>query len=181
MQVNQSTSPNFGQLKIIKTPELIKGLKNEKIEVLNKVKEAGEKLKDTKFYNIIIRHDATITDIPAIHLESPIKAYFGVFASEYYKKIVFNKDNNVLAIDNTYGISRFPSETAGRAEYTVWGGYEMFYDTLNDIDILTRIALELDKAAVTKCNKKVAAKAAEAAYQKEVDTSIDDLLANFGE
>lgn len=179
MQVNQSTSPNFGQLKVVKSDQVTKALRSERIENLTMIKKVGEKLKDTQFYNLLIKYDSEKGSLLP-KLESTADAYFGIFKSERFKNITFNHNTDTMLIDSVYGIKKHLSNTVGMKEYDIWGvaGYQ--YDHINDIDCLSDLVLELDKAAIKNYNEKIAAEKAALAYQKEVDDLTNNILADFG-
>ena len=174
MQVNQSTSPNFGKLKALKSPTLTKALQNEKVETLRTIQEVGEKLKDTKFFDLQLfaPHSSKIT----FDIISPQDAPFEPFSSIKCKKVCHGANKNVLVLNNVYGIGK--SYVNGIAKYNVWNCVN---DPVTDINELADIVLELDNAAIAKYNEKVATKKALELYQKEVNELTDEILKDFGE
>ena len=174
MQVNSTTSPNFGQLRISKSPELTKALRSQKKETLLSIKEAGEKLKDTKFFDLKIAGVATGLSCAIF---SAKEAFFAPFESEKFGRIKNGRDKNVLMFGNLYGVAK-TSYDDKTSQYNVW---DVTNNVVNDVEALTNIALELDKVAVAKYNEEIAAKTAQNLYQKEVDALSDEILNDFGE
>ena len=176
MQVNSVQSPNFGKLRVEASPKLVNALKNEKVETLRMIQEVGEKLKETQFYDVVVRHNAKTGDL-VTKLVSKTNAYFGVFESKKFKNI---KKNDAIMLNDTYGIGRYLSEQLKEAEYNVWGIGNARYDKLKDLDLLSNIAIDLDKAAIKNAEEQLRLSKANELYQKEVNALTDDIVNVFG-
>lgn len=177
MQVNQSTSPNFGKLQIVKSPTIANVLEKQSVDNLQKIKNVGEVLKNTKFFNIVIT-DKNNYLVPQI--ESSIDAYFGTFYSKIFNDIKYSLKENTIMLDKTYGVARYKSEDGTKATYNVWN----CFGNVNNIDALetlSMIALELDREAIKRYNEKTVADKAQREYEQAISKLANDVLAEFAE
>lgn len=180
MQVNQSTSPNFKQLRIKRSPELVEVLKNSRPETLKNIQEAGNILKDTKFFDVVLK---CFPNTSSIHTEivSPSKAYFGNFESKIFKNVIKSGENSI-SLDDTYRVYRNIDEYMdnSRASYLVVTDSHKVLG-LGSIKELSNIAVELDGAAIREYNKRIGASNAKDLYPRTSNALINDVLMNFGE
>ena len=176
MQVNNSTSPNFGKLMIKKTPEAEVVLKNQSKEVLNGLKEAGQQIKNTKFFHLLVDEKGYLA------LRSEKGAYFGPFISQIFKSNgKTGSDINTVLIGDSFGIHQLNSvDENGLVKYNVWGYAGSVLDSIASAPSFCKIVLDLDQAAIKDYEKKQAALEAEKQYQKEVDSKVGELFDSFG-
>ena len=171
MQVNSVQSPNFGKLRVEASPKLVNALKNEKLETLKMIQEVGEKIKDTKFYDLKIFY--SIQKGLECALVSTKDTPWGDFSSDKNKEL----KPDTIKYNNLYRISRY-CYSKKENEYSVWNIND---DIVNSPKELAEVALLLDEAAVKKYNEQAAEKAKKILYQKEVKTLVDEILTNYGE
>ena len=179
MQVNQSTSPNFGKLKIVKTPALESALKKENIETLSKIAAAGEKLNNTKFFDIVLKTEPQKDVLKAV-IVSPLDAYFGSFSTESCN-VSQDKNTKSLLFNDICRIARYTSDNQQEAFYNVWGLGSYIYEKASDIATLSQVALEMDKAAVQKYNERIALEKSQREYDAQVASITACLIDKFGE
>lgn len=185
MQVNNNTqSPNFGMALRI-NPKATENLKKCSIETIKKLQEAGEELKDTKFYHVAVDENL------GCKIESEGKPYFGLFEDEENRITTSygtkkEKDTNVTA-DNIImikqgntslgGVGKYIPYMESKPTYNAWG-YNA-YNQVGDIKQLSTIAKLLDKAAVAKYKEECAAAILKKAKEQEVSNAVDDLMKNY--
>ena len=176
MQVNNSTSPNFGRLIVRRNPETEKALKQQTPQILEKMKECGNKMKNNEFFHVV-------ADGKKLLLRSTPNAYFGKYYSNYYKDAIdYDATANTLLLGNVYGVHQLIGRDVDNfVEYNVWGIAKDPVNRYDQIETLTKLATELDGAAVDAYKKAVAAREAEDRYRQEVDTKVNDLFDNFGD
>ena len=171
MQVNSVQSPNFGKLRIVNSQKLVEAFNNEKLETLKMIQEVGEKIKDTKFYDLKIFYSSQKGLECA--LVSTKDTPWGDFSSDKIKEL----KPDTIKYNNLYGISRY-CHSKKENEYSVWN---MNDDIINSPKELAEVALLLDEAAVKKYNEQAAEEAKKILYQKEVNALTDEILKDFGE
>ncbi len=182
MQVKSvQSSQNFGMSLRIKNPtETAKALRELPIDVIRSYKEAGEALKDTKFYHVEVGPD----------LKPQIVSKKGAFWGPVKDMVNGRKisslshENDNLGIGRVYGVSRLRSGEAaedGMVHHNVWTSY----DTVTDgkkaftMESLADVATTLDAAAVDFAKKAAAQETAAAAAKLEAAEEVEGLISKF--
>lgn len=160
MQIyNNIQSPSFGQMNIDKAAE--KKLSECSVDVLKKVKKAGKALRKTKFFDVEIDQNLNCKMV------SSSEAYFGLFKGRVFKNVHHGKQNNILSLDDKFGVSRYGIwNNPAMCGYDLWGNQILGkLNSIEDIDTIALVAKELDRAAVkgakgqeSKSNNKIAIK-----------------------
>ena len=169
MQINNSSSPNFKALII--EPGAKNALRTCNMSQLTKINDAGNLLKDTKFYNL--RIDETLKCHLELAKDKVQDFFFGVFKPvKYFKNVKQGKDNNIILFDNMYGVAKLNLE--GKPGFNVWNvlGAKVGVD---DIDGVAKVVKELDVASEASSK----AQALAIKLQEEIDVKVDDLLNKF--
>lgn len=173
MNVNYNiASPNFGMaLRIKNTPKVAERLKEQPAEAIQCLKEAGEILKDTRFFHVTLGEDL----VPRIIGKKG--AYFGV-SEEALLRRPHGVSEDMLVLDDVFQIERKQGLNPESAfnEYSVFSFPVGMLDRLKDANVLANIANELDTAAVEYLNKQ----AAITAQKQKTSRLVDSLLGEFG-
>ena len=171
--INNVQSPNFGMaLKINKWAK--KDLCKMSMKTIQDLQKAGEELKDTKYYHVVVDNNLEVG------IKADKDAYFGPFKTKDYQAILYS-DNDLRIRDNTeiyslYGVSRMFLDGSPNPIFCAWGPEGSCYNVLQ-IKSLTKIVKILDDAAVAK----YAELDAKMAEQAKVSGAVDKLLDTFGE
>jgi hypothetical protein len=160
-------------------------LKTLPADTLSKIKEAGELLKDTKYYH------AKINEELEAKLVSENNPYFGLFRTERHTthpgeartlcgKVV--PANNIVIIDDNkgftnYGVAKY--EKKGEPQYSVWGAFGI-YDRAGEVREIARAAKILDDVAIQKATEAAEEQAIAAKHRAEIEKEVDDLMSKFG-
>ncbi len=184
---NSSSNQNFGMaLRIEKGAQ--KKLEKCSIDTINMLKEAGEALKNTKFYHVEVGDDLSAK------LVADKDAYFGLFKlhdiytarshglTKSEGKLI--EDKRIIRIDNTcgrteFGVGRYIPYGETQPFFNVWGPVGA-YNTVNDVPVLTKVAKILDGVAAEKSYAATVQEAAEKAEKTEVQKAVGSLLDTFG-
>ena len=174
MQVNNSTSPSFRALIIEQGAR--NSLKECNMSQLTKVQEAGNLLKDTKFYNV--RIDEKLKCHLEVAKDKFQDFFFGLFKpTKFFERVRQGSSDNIILFDTLYGVSKLGGKH-GIPTFNLWG-YVGGPLGINDIDGLSKIAKELDIASEQKFNEKMTKKFEDAKMQEAINTKVDDLLNKF--
>ena len=169
MQINNSTSPNFKALII--DPGARNALRTCNMSQLTKIQEAGNLLKDTKFYNLKIEN--TLKCRIEVAKDKIQDFFFGVFKPvEFFKDVKQGKDSNTILFDNMYGVAKLNLE--GKPGFNVWNVFGEKVDVY-DIDGVAKVVKELDVASEASSKAQALANK----MQEEINTKVDDLLNKF--
>ena len=192
MNVNRvQHTPYFTSLYIKKGPETETKLNMLPLETSNKILEAGKLLgKDgdegaTKYYHVEVDENLKCK------LVSNADAYFGLFNNEEYKtsygKAKANgvdvEDKNIIMIQtknghSIAGVSRMYQD--GTLTYNAWGVSGVSYTTIEDIDMLAKLAKILDGVAAEKYKEQVKKQQEVEAERKAVIQNTNQLLNLYG-
>jgi hypothetical protein len=154
-------------------------------DTLSKIKDAGELLKDTKYYH------AKINENLEARLVSENNPYFGLFRTERHtthlgedRKVgnkVVQAENIVIVNDKSglsnYGIAKY--ETEGVPRYNVWGAHGI-YNRAGEVGEIAKAAKILDDVAIQKAAEAAENKSIAAKLQAKIDNEVDDLMSKFG-
>ena len=179
MHVNSSTSPNFRALKIMKTPESINSLKKLSPKNLKEIKDVGEKIKDTKFFDILlvgcnlsglISTKASIASNKELNLKS-----YGDEKTEFYEK----KPSHYI-LNNKYSIQRFNDAEKSHYNVTISKPTHDLKYGIDDLKELADVTLELDNIANNLEKKDAIEKEILIRKQEEAEKLTNELIDSFG-
>ncbi len=171
MQVNKisNNAASFGMaLKI--TPAAKEALQNTTLETIQKLQKAGEELKDTKFYNLVIGEKLC----PCV--STRYNAYLPPFSFSIpdNKQFLFIHANNAapgyFSNDKFVGIIKFENEQAALE------AYNKLNNMTSDLDTAVELTKLFDKAAI----EEDASEKAASAYKAKVAAAAQELLEKFG-
>lgn len=171
---NNVSSPNFGMaLKIDKLAK--EPLKKCDPAVIENLRTAGERIKDTKFYHVVVDKnlDAKLTAEP--------DAFFGVFDPKIagVRSIKHGREDNIVMINDAYGVARYPVyNNSKKVRFNAWSYAPL--TKVEDVQDLATIAKVLDKAAVAKYEEEAAKQAIKEASAKKAENIVDDLILDYG-
>lgn len=199
MEVNRNyQSPNFGMALRIKKGAK-EALQDCSMETIKQLQEAGEKLKDTKFYHVVVNDDLSA------EVKAPKDAYFGFFGKQFGDNIEGNyvarrhgvsknkgqdvTDNRIIMIDRDNGMREAYAE-AGVARYLPEGSPEPDFNVWNlfgpctnvqDINTLSKVAKILDDVAVKRYEEGIKTAEELAVKKANVNKAVGNLLDLYGE
>ena len=162
MEVNRNyQSPNFGMALRIKKGAK-EALQDCSMETIKQLQEAGEKLKDTKFYHVVVNDDLSA------EVKAPKDAYFGFFGK--HKVTPFTEA----------GVARYLPEGSPEPDFNVWN---LFGPCTNvqDINTLSKVAKILDDVAVKRYEEGIKTAEELAVKKANVNKAVGNLLDLYGE
>lgn len=199
MEVNRNyQSPNFGMALRIKKGAK-EALQDCSMETIKQLQEAGEKLKDTKFYHVVVNDDLSA------EVKAPKDAYFGFFGKpfgdnfegDYFavrngvskNKGQMVKDDRIIMIERDRdkvtpfteaGVARYLPEGSPEPDFNVWN---LFGPCTNvqDINTLSKVAKILDDVAVKRYEEGIKTAEELAAKKANVNKAVGNLLDLYGE
>ena len=151
MQINNSNSLSFNALKI--SPRAAESLRKCDVSTLKKVEQAGRDLANTKFVDVTISENL----------------WCRVFAD---RRAFTNSNKHIAMGDFTVTRQNF---LGNPFDFLTVNQGEKMLRGIEDIDKITKVAVDLDKEAVKYSNKKVID------IEQNVDDAVNKLMQTYGE
>lgn len=168
MQIyNNVQSPNFrGEL--LYTPEGRRAIKRCKdIKILEKLNNAKKEIAKTDYFDIEVGKDLKCK------IKSLKEAFFGIFESDRFNNIRHGVNDSILYLDDEYTVVRNSIyDNPDEVQYSVIKKKGLDdIENAENIDILTDVAIELDRAAV-RAEKRSLSEQVENNYAKKLKQSL---------